>query len=242
VKRQIITVGVVALILGALVAFNRIEPDRKTPEQVQASEKATEEIAKVDLVEAMLNAQEKPAEGAAVAGNASKTFKVKFECSNGNFVVECDPSWAPLGAARFKEIVEQGVFENAKFFRVVPGFVVQFGIPADPAVSAKWTNATIKDDPVKQSNKRGAITFATGGKDTRTTQVFINYGDNSNLDALGFSPFGKVIEGMDVVEKIERKYGDAPTPLQGQIEAKGNAFLDERFPGLDYIKKATIVP
>ncbi|QDT35564.1 MULTISPECIES: peptidylprolyl isomerase [Thalassoglobus] len=172
-------------------------------------------------------------------------YQVKFETSKGDFTVEVHPEWAPLGAAQFKEIVEDGVFNEARFFRVIEGFMVQFGIAGDPAVSAKWRNKQIKDDPTTQSNTRGMITFATAGPNTRTSQVFINFGDNSFLDNQGFAPFGKVTEGMEVVDALYAGYGEgAPQgrgPGQGQVQSKGNEYLKADFPELDYIKQATVV-
>lgn len=172
-------------------------------------------------------------------------YKVKFETSKGDFVVEVHPDWAPLGAAQFKEIVKDGVFDDARFFRVIEGFMVQFGIAGDPEVSTKWRGKQIKDDPNTQSNTRGMVTYAMAGPNTRTSQVFINFGDNSFLDNQGFSPFGKVVEGMDVVDSLYSGYGEgAPQgrgPSQGLIQSKGNEYLKKDFPELDYIKKATIV-
>ncbi len=178
----------------------------------------------------------------------SNTFKAKFACSNGDFVVEVHPDWAPLGAARFKELVEAEFFTDVKFFRVVTKprpFVVQFGISGDPEISKKWRNARIKDEPVKHSNTAGTLTFACAGRNSRTTQLFINLGDNSNLDGYGFPEafpaFGEVVEGMDVVRAFNGQYQDAPTRMQGQMQSMGNAFLDKQFPGLDYIKSAKII-
>jgi peptidyl-prolyl cis-trans isomerase A (cyclophilin A) len=172
------------------------------------------------------------------------TYKVRFDTSKGAFVLEVNRSWAPLGADRFYTLVKSGFFDGARFFRVLPHFVVQFGIAADPAVSAKWRNANLQDDPVTQSNRRGTITFATGGPNTRTTQVFINLADNARLDGSGFAPFGVVTQGMEVVEELYSGYGEgAPNgggPAQPQAEAEGNAYLEREFPKLDYIKKATI--
>ena len=169
----------------------------------------------------------------------NQVYQAKFETSQGNFVIEVHPEWAPLGAARFKELVEKGVFDEARFFRVVKGFMVQFGIAGDPKVAASWRGQPIKDDRVTQSNTRGMVTFATAGPNTRTSQIFINFGDNSFLDNQGFAPFGKVIEGMDVVDKINNEYGESPN--QGRIQSEGNTYLKGSFPRLDYTKKATIV-
>lgn len=175
----------------------------------------------------------------------SKVFHVKFETSQGDFVVEVHPDWAPNGAARFKELVEAKHFDDCRFFRVIEGFMVQFGIHGDPAVAAQWKNKTIKDDKVTQSNTRGMMTFATAGPNTRTSQMFINFGDNKFLDSQGFSPFAKVIGGMDVVDKLYNGYGEgAPSgrgPSQGRIQSEGNTYLKASFPKLDFIKTATIV-
>jgi peptidyl-prolyl cis-trans isomerase A (cyclophilin A) len=157
-------------------------------------------------------------------------------------VIEVHRDWSPNGADRFYNLVKSGFFDDVRFFRVIPGFMVQFGMHGDPAVHAAWSRARIQDDPVKQSNKRGYITFAKpGAPNARTTQVFINFADNANLDSQGFAPFGQVISGMTVVDKINAKYGAAPGNDQGNIASGGNAYLDKTYPGLTYIKTATIV-
>lgn len=168
------------------------------------------------------------------------TFKVLFETTKGKFTIEVTRSLSPLGADRFYNLVRSGYFKDIAFFRVLPGFMCQFGIHGDPKVSAAWREARISDDAVKTSNKRGTITFATGGPNTRTTQLFINYADNARLDGMGFSPFGKVTEGMEVVDKINSETGE--TPDQGRIQAQGNAYLKKEFPNLDYIKSVTVLP
>ena len=179
---------------------------------------------------------------------STESFKVKFETSKGNFTVEVTRSLAPNGADRFYNLVRSGYFKNVAFFRVIPGFMCQFGIHGDPKVADAWNKdkAQIPDDAVKASNTRGAVTFATAGPNTRTTQLFINFGDNSRLDKTGFSPFGKVTEGMDVVDKINGEYGEAAPsgrgPNQSRIQTEGNAYLKKDFPNLDYIKSATVVP
>jgi peptidyl-prolyl cis-trans isomerase A (cyclophilin A) len=168
----------------------------------------------------------------------------KFDTSVGEFVIQVTRDWAPNGADRFFNLVKNGFYDDARFFRAIPNFMVQFGIHADPAVSAVWRNAQIPVDPVKQSNKRGFITYAMGASpSTRTTQVFINSATTpTRFD--GVPPFGEVIEGKDVVNKIYTGYGEgAPRgkgPEQGRIQAEGNAYLMKDFPKLDYIKKATI--
>jgi peptidyl-prolyl cis-trans isomerase A (cyclophilin A) len=176
---------------------------------------------------------------------APETFKAQFDTTKGKFTVEVTRSLSPNGANRFYNLVRSGYFTDIAFFRVIPGFMCQFGIHGDPVVSAKWRDANISDDPVKGSNTRGTITFATAGPNTRTTQLFINFTDNTSLDAQGFSPFGKVTEGMDVVDKINSEYGEgAPNgngPDQGRIQTEGNVYLKKDFPNLDYIKSVTIV-
>jgi peptidyl-prolyl cis-trans isomerase A (cyclophilin A) len=179
------------------------------------------------------------ADPAKLTATAPETFKAQFDTTKGKFTIEITRSLAPNGADRFYNLVKSGYFKDIYFFRVVPHFMVQFGIHGDPAVSAKWREANIPDDPVKGSNIRGTLTFATAGPNTRTTQLFINFADNTFLDGQGFSPFGKVTEGMDVVDKINAEYGE--TPNQGAIQMQGNAYLKGQFPNLDYIKSASIV-
>jgi peptidyl-prolyl cis-trans isomerase A (cyclophilin A) len=167
-------------------------------------------------------------------------FKASFETTTGTFVIEVHRDWAPIGADRFYNLVKNGFYDDCQLFRVVPGFMVQFGINGDPAVSAAWMSARIQDDPAKEGNKRGNITFAKGGPNSRTTQVFINFADNAFLDK-DFPSFGKVVSGMNVVDAFNAKYGEKTTGDQGNIYQKGNAYLTATYPGLDVIKKATIV-
>jgi len=177
---------------------------------------------------------------------APATYKVKFDTTKGSFVVQVNRDWAPLGADRFYSLVKSGFYDDVRFFRVVSGFMVQFGINGNPNVMAQWREKPVKDDPVKQSNKRGYITFAMAGPNTRTSQVFINFVDNTNLDGMGFAPFGRVISGMEVVDKLNAEYGEgAPRgrgPDQSRMQREGNAYLAKEFSRLDYIKKATITP
>ena len=177
---------------------------------------------------------------AALKEQAPATFKALFETSAGDFVVEVHRDWAPNGADRFYNLVKNGFYDDCRFFRVMSGFMVQFGINGDPSVQSAWRSANITDDAVKQSNRRGYITFATAGPNTRTTQVFINFADNSFLDEKGFAPFGRVASGMNVVDKIYSGYGENPPELQSRLQMEGNAYLAKAFPKLDYIKKATI--
>ncbi len=175
---------------------------------------------------------------------APDTFTVAFDCTNGLFAVECHKDWAPKGAERFYELVRSGYFTDMRVFRVVPGFVVQFGISGDPQESEKWLDSTIPADPVKQPNVKGTLTFAMapGRLDSRSAQLFINLEDNSGqLDDRGFAPIGKVVYGMDTVEGFYSGYGENITQLQGRIKEMGNAFLDQNFPNLDSIKRAMFV-
>jgi peptidyl-prolyl cis-trans isomerase A (cyclophilin A) len=181
---------------------------------------------------------------AALNEKAPASYKVKFDTSKGAFVIQVNREWAPNGADRFYNLVKNGFYDNTRFFRVVPNFMVQFGINGDPKVNTVWRPARIPDDRVTQSNKRGYITFATSGPNSRTTQVFVNFKDNTFLDPQGFAPFGQVISGMNVVDQLYNGYGEgAPSgrgPDQGRIQMEGNSYLEKSFPQLDYIKKATI--
>src|SRR5271168_2293939 len=156
---------------------------------------------------------------ALLKSKAPDAFKARFATTKGDFVIEVHRDWSPLGADRFYNLVKNGYFNNAHFFRIVPGFVVQFGLSPNPAINKAWKDANLEDDPVKQTNARGSLSFASAGPNTRTTQLFINLGDNARLDGMGFSPFGTVIEGMDVVDKLYPGYGE--TPDQGQITEEG---------------------
>jgi peptidyl-prolyl cis-trans isomerase A (cyclophilin A) len=181
---------------------------------------------------------------AAFTEQAPPTYKVNLDTSKGPVVIEVHRDWAPIGADRFYNLVKGGFYDGVRFFRVLNNFMAQFGIHGNPAVSAPWRGAMLKDDPVKQSNKRGYVTFATGGPNTRTTQLFINFRDNGNLDRMGFAPIGQVVSGMDVVDKLYSGYGEgAPNgkgPDQTRLQKEGNAYLEKNFARLDYIKTATI--
>ena len=191
------------------------------------------------------NALVKP-DSAAIATPAPDLFKVAVETSKGNFTIMAHRDWAPRGVDRFYHLVQLGYFDDARFFRVLSGFMAQFGINGDPRVNAAWEPLRIEDDPVKQMNKRGMVTFATGGPNTRTTQLFINYGDNRNLDGMGFAPIGEVVDGMAVVDSLYADYGegapDGAGPDQTRIANEGNKYLTQSFPKLDFIRRARIVP
>ena len=176
---------------------------------------------------------------------APDVFQARFETSKGDFVIEAHRGWSVNGADRFYNLVAGGYFDNVRFFRAVAGFVVQFGIHGDPEVSAIWREQRILDDRVVMSNTRGFVSYAMGGPNTRTAQVFVNLGDNSRLDEMGFSPFGRVVEGMDVVDQLHSAYGDGPPrgrgPDQREIFKSGNDYLSKSFPDLDFVRRATIV-
>jgi cyclophilin family peptidyl-prolyl cis-trans isomerase len=176
---------------------------------------------------------------AALTEQAPADYKVNFDTSAGAFVVQVHRDWAPLAADRFYNLVKNGFYDEVRFFRVVPNFMVQFGMNGNPAVTRAWSGVPMKDEPTKQTNKKGYITFArTSAPNSRGTQVFINYKDNAFLDNQGFAPFGEVVQGMEIAEKITAQYGEKPN--QGEITASGNAYLTKEFPKLDYIKTATI--
>jgi peptidyl-prolyl cis-trans isomerase A (cyclophilin A) len=180
------------------------------------------------------------------ADGAPGTFRVRFETSAGEFIIEAHRSWAPHGVDRFHELVDGRFFEGCRFFRVLDGFVAQFGISGDPVTGAAWRGRTIPDDPVVESNLRGRVTFAMAGPESRTTQLFINIADNAGLDAMGFAPIAEVVEGMEGVSELFAAYGEgAPRgggPDQGRIQREGEAYLAREFPRLDVIRRTAVVP
>jgi peptidyl-prolyl cis-trans isomerase A (cyclophilin A) len=189
---------------------------------------------------------EKSAAASVDFGDTPEVFQVKFETTKGDVVIEVHRDWSPHGAARFYELVKAGFYDDCRFFRVIPGFMVQCGINGDPKIMDKWRDANIPDDRPsganRQSNTRGMVTFAKSSlPNSRSTQIFFNYADNSRLDADGFTPFAKVLSGMDVLESLNPKYGEEASNQQGRIQHEGNAFLDREFPGLDSIKTARLV-
>ena len=190
---------------------------------------------------AVFSAPAKLTDPSKLTAKAPETFRARFDTTKGTFVIEVHRAWSPNGADRFYNLVKSGYYDGVKFFRAVPGFVVQWGILGDPSIATTWLRATIPDDPVKESNVRGYVTYAkSGAPNSRSVQLFINLVDNVRLDATGFAPFGKVAEGMDVVDKLYDGYAEGLTKLQGRIAEEGNAFLEKNYPLLDGIKKATI--
>jgi peptidyl-prolyl cis-trans isomerase A (cyclophilin A) len=235
----------VALVTSALVAAcgsqpqtPAADPSSQSPSQAQAPAQSNDPIPALATSPGLLDPTQ-------AIEQSPEVWKARFWTSKGEVTIEVHRAWAPLGADRFYNLVKVGFFDGAKFFRVIDGFMAQFGISGDFGVSAKWHDASIKDDPVTQSNKRGYITFATSGTDSRTTQVFINFGDNSALDEKGFAPFGMVTAGMDAVDALYNGYGDGPPdgqgPHQDMIESQGNDYLTSSFPKLDSIKAARVV-
>jgi peptidyl-prolyl cis-trans isomerase A (cyclophilin A) len=177
---------------------------------------------------------------AAAPRQVPDSFRVTFETTRGPFVVQVSRAWAPLGADRFYDLTEQHFFDDSRFFRVVPGFVVQFGLNGEPKVNEPWDGKRLPDDSVRQTNARGTIVFATQGPNTRAHQLFINLADNPRLDGMGFAPIGRVVDGMSVVDSLYSGYGESPD--QGFIQTIGNSYLDRTFPKLDRIKTARISP
>lgn len=242
----VVAVGLAAVYGTYSFQTNRISPERlremRMAEQ-RVAEAESEEIvlAKAEPGEAKDEAREEAREEAkAPAGPAPDEFKVLFRTTAGDFTVLVHKEWAPLGAQRFYDLVRAGFYDDSGFFRVVPGFVVQFGLAADPAVTLEWRDKRLPAEAPKTSNKRGTLAFAMGrSPDTRTTQVFINLADNSRLDGMGFAPFAEVVSGMDVVERITAQYGEAPR--QDLIQQLGNDYLEKQFPNLDFIDKATLI-
>lgn len=211
------------------------EKEQKDSPEQKAQEQATEDGEPAQaLSDPSLATEEAP-----------EQYNVRFETTKGDFIVQINRQWAPNGADRLYNLVKMGFFDEIAFFRVIDGFMAQFGIHGDPQIAARWQDASIQDDPVTQSNTRGRLSFATRGPNTRTTQLFINFADNSRLDDMGFSPLGEVIEGMDVVDSLYSGYGEgAPAgrgPAQGRIQSEGNAYLKADFPELDYTTKVSIV-
>ena len=206
--------------------------DPRVADAARQALSAVDVVAKKGAVDKLLRPKDANAK-------APGTFKVKFETTRGDIVVEVTRELAPSGVDRFYNLVKLGFFDEARFFRVMPGFIVQFGLNGNPKVNSAWREATIQDDAVKTSNARGTLCFATAGPNTRTTQMFFNLGNNPGLDKQGFAPFGKIVEGLDVLDKIHAGYREKPS--QQLIQYEGNAYLKREFPKLDSIKRAVVV-
>jgi peptidyl-prolyl cis-trans isomerase A (cyclophilin A) len=221
-------------------------PKSSTPQKTAPAKTGASSIAKSGASSATKSYDRALLHPALLKDKAPETYQVKFETSKGDFVVSVTRAWAPLGADRFYTLAKHHFFDNGSFFRVLTGFVAQFGISAYHPVSAVWEKATIKDDPVTQSNKKYFLTFATAGPNTRTTQLFINLADNPRLDGMGFAAFGQVTDGMNVIDTLYAGYGEgAPGgsgPNQDQIQKEGKAYLDKNFPKLDFIKTTALTP
>lgn len=242
-KRNLIMLVVVGVVAAVLAVLYQLMPERLTPEMMQEAALMQKKVEEANAPQKDAAQPEMKPVAEAVddaAKTADNVFKVKFECSNGTFVVEVHRDWAPVGVRRFEELLKANFYNENRFFRVVPDFVVQFGLSGDPKANAQWGESQIVDDPRKESNLKGYVTFATSGPNSRTTQLFISLKDNPRLDGMGFAPFGKVIEGMEVVEKINPEYGE--NAIQGVIRESGNEYLQKFFPNMDYIKTVTRVP
>lgn len=235
-----------SILLFSLLACGEAEPPPTVPARSMEPAPEPEEVKPLSPPRSTTDGVDpKLLDVASANATAPDTYKVQFETTQGSFVVAVDRSLAPKGADRFYNLVNIGYYDDLRFFRVIPGFMVQFGIHGQPAVNEVWKDATIDDDAVKSTNSRGMVSFATAGKDTRTTQVFINYGNNANLDGMGFSPFGQIESGMDVVDKLYSGYGEGaprgPGPWQHRIQDEGNAYLDSDFPKMDRIISARLL-
>jgi peptidyl-prolyl cis-trans isomerase A (cyclophilin A) len=239
---------VVALMLTAFACDKKTEEPAQPPAAAATASTPAAQASKAEAVPAAAPTETQPAapvnpallKPEAAKEKAPDKFKVKFTTTKGDIVVEATRAWAPNGADRFYNLVKLGFFTDIGFFRVVPDFVVQFGIHGNPDVAAAWRTAQLQDDPTsKQSNEKGTLTFAKGGPNSRTTQMFINYKNNDRLDKMGFPPFAKVIQGMEVVDALNKEYGEQPQ--QPTVQSEGNAYLKREFPKLDYIKSAMLV-
>jgi peptidyl-prolyl cis-trans isomerase A (cyclophilin A) len=247
-NRELVEIGVIVALAGACRGGSDRAPAPSPTPPPTTSLASPSPVASATLTP---TASASPAGGRAALLDPSRAqarapdrFRVRFDTTKGPFVVEVERALAPRGADRFYNLVKAGFYDDVTFFRVIPNFMAQFGIHGKPEVAAAWKDAQIKDDPVKGSNRRGTITFATAGPNTRTTQLFINFKDNTSLDGMGFAPFGTVVDGMEVVDSIYSGYGEgAPSgagPSQQRAQQAGNAYFRSAFPKLDHIKTARV--
>ena len=244
-SRSILTLFA-AITTTAGLTFHGLAQDKKPPAAPPKSTEPAKETTPAPAKEKAAAPTGDFSDPAKLTEKAPEKFKAKFETTKGTFVITVQRSLSPNGADRFYNLVKSGYFKDVTFFRVITGVMAQFGINGDPKISAKWRNANIQDDPVKGSNIRGSVCFAkSGAPNSRSTHFFVSYGNNSRLDGDGFSPFGLVTEGMDVVDKLNGEYGEgAPGgsgPDQQRVQMEGNAYLKKEFPNLDTIKSASIV-
>jgi peptidyl-prolyl cis-trans isomerase A (cyclophilin A) len=237
---------IAAGILGVVARVSAQTPDKSPAKPKASTAQKTGAATKTGAASAAHSYDRALLRPALLKDKAPDTYQVKFTTTKGDFTVTVARVWAPRAADRFYNLAKHHFYDNASFFRVLPGFVAQFGLSVYPPVSAAWSKATIADDPVTQSNKKYYLTFATAGPNTRTTQVFINLADNPRLDGMGFAAFGQISEGMNVVDTLYADYGEgAPSgggPDQGEIEKLGKSYLDKGWPKLDYIKTTTLTP
>lgn len=235
--------------VGVMLAPRLLPQENETPPAPAAAEPPSEEIveAKAPAPTPAPAAQFSPAlldPSRFAAIQAPDRFRIRFETTEGPFLVEVHRDWAPLGADRLYGLVTAGFYDGTSFFRVVDGFVAQWGIHPAPAVSQVWRTATIQDDPVVASNRRGTLVFASAGPNSRTTQLFLNLADNTQLDSMGFPPMGEVVSGMDVVDALYKGYGEGVPrgrgPNQAKIQMEGQEYLEAKFPELDRIVRAVV--
>lgn len=239
-KTTLRSAAITALLPLALAALAGCGGDGERTDGEAAAEQSAEEESSASDVNVILYYPDRLVE------TAPANFQVRFETTKGDFVVDVTRSWAPHGADRFYNLVRNGYYDGVYFYRVVSGFMAQFGMHGEPQVEVRWSRATIRDDPVVASNTRGTVTYAKAGPNSRTTQLFINFGDNSGLDRQGFAPIGVVSAGMDVVDQLHSGYGELEDfggdgPRAYNILAEGNQYLVDNFPDLDHIVAATLV-
>ncbi len=233
--------SVCGMLLACVVAVTACQA-KKDKTQSADTKSSESEKATAKAASAVKSAKPSIEDPASMTATAPPAFKVKFETTAGDLVFACKRDWAPHGVDRIYNLAKAGFYNDVAMFRAVEGFVIQFGIHGDPSVSAKWRDANLKPDPVKESNRKGTLTYAMAGSPTtRTTQLFINLNDNSRLDSMGFAPVCEIADGEDTLSKINKSYGERPSKQQMAIQTQGNAFLRSAFPDLDYIKTVSVI-